>query len=83
MSGLGIVAKNPCGSGPGIYFFEALAAAALQSPRIQLFSLGILNSMEPPEKAKTRGREDQRTKYDMARHMEDKHGVGSACRPNT
>lgn len=63
----------------GIYFFEDLSAAALQSPRIQLFSLGILNSMKPSRNPRP---EDQRTKYEMAGHIEDKHGVGNACRPN-
>ena len=65
---------------PGFYFLEADAVAALQSPRMQLLSLGILNSMKPPRNPRLG--DDQRTKYDMPRAIEDKHDVESACRPN-
>ena len=56
-SGQSTSIRDPCS--PGIYFFEALTAAALQSPRIQRFSLGILNRVKPPRNPRP---EDQGTK---------------------
>ena len=50
---------------------KADAAAALQSPRMQLFSLRILNSMKPP-RSPILG-DGQRTRYNKARAIEEKY----------
>ena len=69
--GLGTI-RNPRGA--GIYFIEADAAAALQSPRMQPFSLRDSQQVRGSEKNPRLGN-DQWTNCDMARAMKRKHNV--------
>ena len=62
--------------GLGIYFFEAVAAAALQSPRVQLLSFGVPKSVKPSRNPRLG---DQETKWEMAGSIDDMHDVESAA----